>query len=206
MASKCMQTTRGLIRKHLPKRMDTCTHCGAEHQPVHETRQRRWRHLNFSQFQANIHAKGVQLCCSPCPTATQAPVAWARPTSGFVQPMAVPAAAPTTDRARELRGVAGKGGAGGHGWGMFTALSCICGVSTLNLRCAFWIVTADLGLFDLENRSPGSPRQIRSSPPALGGTPDGGVSCRSCAGIRRPGGRCAPGAGWSRRRYRGTST
>ena len=51
-----------------------------------------------------------------------------------------------------------------------------------------------------------APRRIRSSPPELGGTANGAGSCRSCAGSRRPGGHCAPGAGWSRRRYRGTLT
>jgi len=34
-----------------------CPDCGAEHQPVHDTLQRQWRHLNFFQFQAYIHAK-----------------------------------------------------------------------------------------------------------------------------------------------------
>ena len=34
-----------------------CPACGAEHQPVHDTLQRQWRHLNFFQFQAYIHAK-----------------------------------------------------------------------------------------------------------------------------------------------------
>lgn len=34
-----------------------CPRCGAEHQPVHDTQEREWRHLNFFQFQAYIHAK-----------------------------------------------------------------------------------------------------------------------------------------------------
>jgi len=50
------------------------------------------------------------------------------------------------------------------------------------------------------------PRRIRSSPHGLEGAAGGSVSCRSCAGSRRPGGRYAPGAGWWRRRYRGTLT
>jgi hypothetical protein len=39
------------------------------------------------------------------------------------------------------------------------------------------------------------PRQIRSSPPAPGGPLGGGVSFRSCAGRRRPGGWCARDVG-----------
>jgi len=28
----------------------TCSHCGAEYQPVHDTRERTWHHLNFFQY------------------------------------------------------------------------------------------------------------------------------------------------------------
>lgn len=49
----------------------TCPHCGAQHQPVHDTQAREWRHLNFFQFQAYIQAK----------------VPWARPGTGFTQLM-----------------------------------------------------------------------------------------------------------------------
>ena len=34
-----------------------CPHCGAEHQPVHDTQERQWRHLNFFQYQAYLHGK-----------------------------------------------------------------------------------------------------------------------------------------------------
>ena len=40
-----------------------CPHCGAEHQPVHDTQEREWRHLNFFQFEAYIHAKVPRVRC-----------------------------------------------------------------------------------------------------------------------------------------------
>jgi transposase len=60
-----------------------CPDCGAEHQPVHDTLQRQWRHLNFFQFQAYIHAKVPRVRCALCGKTTQVPLPWARPTSGF---------------------------------------------------------------------------------------------------------------------------
>jgi len=44
----------------------SCPHCGAEHQPVHDTFERDWRHLNFFQFQAYIHAKVPHMRCGTC--------------------------------------------------------------------------------------------------------------------------------------------
>jgi transposase len=64
-----------------------CPHCGAEHQPVHDTRERTWRHLNFFQYQAYIHAKVPRVTCSSCGKTTQVEVPWARPNSGFSQLM-----------------------------------------------------------------------------------------------------------------------
>jgi hypothetical protein len=55
-------------------------------------------------------------------------------------------------------------------------------------------------------RRPVVTRQIRSSRCRLTGATGEGENFRSCGDNRRPGGRCAPTAGWSRRRYRGTST
>ena len=60
-----------------------CPDCGAEHQPVHDTLQREWRHLNFFQFHAYIHAKVPRVRCAICGKTTQVPLPWARPTSGF---------------------------------------------------------------------------------------------------------------------------
>ncbi len=60
-----------------------CPHCGAERQPVHDTLEREWRHLNFFQYQAYIHAKVPRVRCGACAKTTQVPVPWARPNSGF---------------------------------------------------------------------------------------------------------------------------
>jgi transposase len=64
-----------------------CPHCGAEHQPVHDTQEREWRHLNFFQFEAYIHAKVPRVRCDRCAKTSQVPVPWARPQSGFTQLM-----------------------------------------------------------------------------------------------------------------------
>ena len=61
-----------------------CPHyCGAEHQPVHDTLERDWRHLNFFQFQAYSHTKVPRVRCNSCAKTTQVGVPWARPNSGF---------------------------------------------------------------------------------------------------------------------------
>lgn len=65
----------------------TCPHCGAEHQPVHDTQEREWRHLNFFQFEAYIHAKVPRVRCEACAKTTQIAVPWARANSGFTQLM-----------------------------------------------------------------------------------------------------------------------
>ncbi len=61
----------------------TCPHCGAEHQPVHDTQERAWRHLNFFQYQAVIHTKVPRVRCAACAKTTQVEVPWARPNSAF---------------------------------------------------------------------------------------------------------------------------
>jgi len=60
-----------------------CPHCGAEHQPVHDTLKREWRHLNFFQYQAYLQAKVPRVRCSACGKTSQVPVPWAREGSGF---------------------------------------------------------------------------------------------------------------------------
>ena len=59
----------------------------AEHQPVHDTLERDWRHLNFFQFQAYIHAKVPRVRCHTCAKTTQVVVPWARPNSSFTRQM-----------------------------------------------------------------------------------------------------------------------
>jgi transposase len=60
-----------------------CPHCGAEHQCVHDTLERTWRHLNFFQYQAHLHAKVPRVRCEACGKTSQVPVPWAREGSGF---------------------------------------------------------------------------------------------------------------------------
>jgi transposase len=64
-----------------------CPHCEAKQQPVHDTQERQWRHLNFFQYEAYLHAKVPRVRCETCTKTTQIPVPWARPGSGFTQLM-----------------------------------------------------------------------------------------------------------------------
>lgn len=61
----------------------SCPECGEVEQSVHDTRARTWRHLNFFQYQAFIHANLPRVRCVQCGKTKQAPVPWARPGSGF---------------------------------------------------------------------------------------------------------------------------
>jgi transposase len=65
----------------------SCPSCGAAHQNVHDTRERTWRHLNFFQFEAYLHAKVPRVGCSACGKTIQVELPWARPHSGFTQLM-----------------------------------------------------------------------------------------------------------------------
>ena len=56
--------------------------CGREACPVHDVRDRVWRHLNFFQYKAFIHA-GVPRVSCPEHGVRAVPVPWARPGSGF---------------------------------------------------------------------------------------------------------------------------
>jgi transposase len=63
----------------------TCPGCGAEHQGVHDTRKRTWRHLHFFQYEPFIHARLPRVRCQQCGQTTQVAVPWVRPGSGFTQ-------------------------------------------------------------------------------------------------------------------------
>lgn len=60
-----------------------CPACGAASQAVHDRLRRSWRHLDFFQFEAWLHADVPRVACSACGKTTQLPVPWARPGSGF---------------------------------------------------------------------------------------------------------------------------
>ncbi len=60
-----------------------CPQCGASDQLVHDRLRRSWRHLDFFQFEAWLHANVPRISCSACGKTTQLPVPWAREGSGF---------------------------------------------------------------------------------------------------------------------------
>ena len=60
-----------------------CPACGARGQPVHERVRRSWRHLDFFQFEAWLHASIPRVGCTACGKTSQTPVPWAREGSGF---------------------------------------------------------------------------------------------------------------------------
>ena len=61
----------------------SCPRCGAAEQRVHDRMRRSWRHLDFFQFEAWLHADVPRVACSACNKTTQLPVPWARQGSGF---------------------------------------------------------------------------------------------------------------------------
>ncbi len=64
--------------KHL-----ACPACGAVDQPIHDRLLRSWRHLDFFQYEAWLHAPVPRVHCAGCKKTTQVPVPWAREGSGF---------------------------------------------------------------------------------------------------------------------------
>jgi transposase len=59
-----------------------CPSCAAANCPVHDTAAKTWRHLNFFQHQAFLHARVPRVRCERCGV-KQTTVPWARPDSGF---------------------------------------------------------------------------------------------------------------------------
>ena len=59
-----------------------CPDCGKADCPVHDTVKKTWRHLNFFQHQAFLHARVARSDCSNCGVRL-VNVPWARPGSGF---------------------------------------------------------------------------------------------------------------------------
>lgn len=60
-----------------------CPHCGSAVQAIHDRTRREWRHLDFFQFEAWLHAEVPRVGCTACGKTTQVPVPWAREGSGF---------------------------------------------------------------------------------------------------------------------------
>lgn len=60
-----------------------CPACGVPDQPVHDHRQRSWRHLDFFEFEAHVHCDLPRIACSLCNATTQLKAPWAREGSRF---------------------------------------------------------------------------------------------------------------------------
>ena len=61
----------------------SCPHCGHETQGIHDRVSKSWRHLDFFQYEAWLHAEVPRVACSACGKTTLVPVPWAREGSGF---------------------------------------------------------------------------------------------------------------------------
>ena len=61
----------------------SCPHCKAPDQGVHDRLSRQWRHLDFFEFEAWLHAEVPRVACSACGQTSQIEVPWAREGSGF---------------------------------------------------------------------------------------------------------------------------
>lgn len=59
-----------------------CPSCGAAGCPAYDTEPMKWRHLNFFQHQAYLHARVPRVRCEACGV-KKITVPWARPDSGF---------------------------------------------------------------------------------------------------------------------------
>jgi hypothetical protein len=59
-----------------------CPKCGKADCPVHDTVKKTWRHLNFFQHEAFLHARVARIDCPDCGVRL-INVPWARPGSGF---------------------------------------------------------------------------------------------------------------------------
>ena len=61
----------------------SCPHCQHADQGIHDRVQRSWRHLDFFQYEAWLHADVPRVACTACGKTTQVSVPWAREGSGF---------------------------------------------------------------------------------------------------------------------------
>jgi transposase len=65
----------------------TCAACGAPHQPFHDVnlKDRVWRHLDFFEYEAYLHAPLPRVTCGYCGKVKAAHIPWARPGRGLTQ-------------------------------------------------------------------------------------------------------------------------
>jgi len=60
----------------------TCPKCSLEDMPVHDTIEKKWRHMDFFQHVCYLHARVPRIRCTECGV-LHVQVPWARPNSGF---------------------------------------------------------------------------------------------------------------------------
>jgi transposase len=60
-----------------------CSNCKFPNNCIHDTKERVWRHLNFFQFKAYIHARVPRTICQKCGSIRLIDVPWARRSTGF---------------------------------------------------------------------------------------------------------------------------
>lgn len=60
-----------------------CPECGAAGCKAYDTAEKSWRHLNFFQHEAYLHARTPRVSCERCGVVRMVEVPWARPGSGF---------------------------------------------------------------------------------------------------------------------------
>jgi len=68
---------------HCTAKVLTCPGCGAAEQRIHDRLRRSWRHMDFFQFEAWLHADVPRVVCTGCGKTNQVRVPWAREGSGF---------------------------------------------------------------------------------------------------------------------------
>jgi transposase len=61
----------------------SCPLCHAVDQSIHDRQKRQWRHLDFFQYEAWLHAEVPRVKCGTCGKTTQVTLPWAREDSGF---------------------------------------------------------------------------------------------------------------------------
>ncbi len=59
-----------------------CPDCGAADCPAYDTKEMTWRHLNFFEHEAYLHARAPRVTCETCGV-KRVSVPWARDGSGF---------------------------------------------------------------------------------------------------------------------------
>lgn len=60
-----------------------CAECGSDGCKAYDTEERRWRHLNFFQYETHLRARMPRVSCGKCSGVRPVTAPWARPGSGF---------------------------------------------------------------------------------------------------------------------------